>query len=159
MAGVPLITNINVESTPQEGLAADSLAPARSAATELTHVLHKISPSDGPDDWETSGNLIAEAAVNISGAADLAAARLGFEELSIAFLHLAEARHLAPREGAHLVLCPMAFEDRGARWLQRPGPVNNPYHGAEMLLCGEVEEEIPPRSPVKESGHAQPHAH
>ena len=33
----------------------------------------------------------------------------------------------------------MAFDFRGASWLQEEGELANPYFGAEMLRCGSVE--------------------
>ena len=33
--------------------------------------------------------------------------------------------------------CPMAFNNRGAHWLQDNEDLRNPYFGASMLLCGE----------------------
>lgn len=46
--------------------------------------------------------------------------------------------------------CPMAFDFRGAGWLQRPGELANPYFGASMLRCGEIrgrfESEEPPHA-------------
>ncbi|MEA3224871.1 MAG: hypothetical protein U9Q07_02900, partial [Planctomycetota bacterium] len=38
--------------------------------------------------------------------------------------------------------CPMAFDDKGADWLQLDEDILNPYFGASMLLCGEVKEVI-----------------
>jgi len=38
--------------------------------------------------------------------------------------------------------CPMAFNDRGASWLQVDKQIANPYFGAMMLRCGEIQEEI-----------------
>ncbi|HIB00655.1 MAG TPA: DUF3347 domain-containing protein, partial [Phycisphaerales bacterium] len=34
--------------------------------------------------------------------------------------------------------CPMAFDFKGAYWLQRKDALVNPYFGAEMLKCGET---------------------
>jgi hypothetical protein len=34
------------------------------------------------------------------------------------------------------VFCPMAFEDKGALWVQAEGKIANPYFGASMLRCG-----------------------
>jgi Cu(I)/Ag(I) efflux system membrane fusion protein len=34
--------------------------------------------------------------------------------------------------------CPMAFDDKGAEWLQAGDEIANPYFGAKMLLCGEI---------------------
>jgi Cu(I)/Ag(I) efflux system membrane fusion protein len=38
--------------------------------------------------------------------------------------------------------CPMAFNNKGADWLQADKDIRNPYFGASMLSCGEVTEEI-----------------
>ena len=36
------------------------------------------------------------------------------------------------------VKCPMAFNNRGATWLQISSEVQNPYFGSAMLGCGDV---------------------
>ncbi|MEW6251589.1 MAG: efflux RND transporter periplasmic adaptor subunit [Planctomycetota bacterium] len=38
--------------------------------------------------------------------------------------------------------CPMAFDNRGAGWLQAVEKINNPYFGRRMLRCGEVRGKI-----------------
>jgi len=38
--------------------------------------------------------------------------------------------------------CPMAFDGRGARWLQKSKETRNPYFGAAMLQCGAVVETL-----------------
>jgi hypothetical protein len=49
------------------------------------------------------------------------------------------AAHPDERVGLQVVHCPMTFEGEGARWVQREGKVMNPYEGAMMLHCGDVE--------------------
>ena len=42
--------------------------------------------------------------------------------------------------GDHFVVqfhCPMAFDGKGADWLQDQEDIQNPYFGAKMLKCGE----------------------
>jgi Cu(I)/Ag(I) efflux system membrane fusion protein len=34
--------------------------------------------------------------------------------------------------------CPMAFDNKGANWLQAESKLANPYYGAMMLRCGET---------------------
>jgi len=41
------------------------------------------------------------------------------------------------------IRCPMAFDNRGAVWLQQDEEVNNPYFGSAMLRCGEIIDVIP----------------
>ncbi|PKK89811.1 MAG: efflux transporter periplasmic adaptor subunit [Candidatus Wallbacteria bacterium HGW-Wallbacteria-1] len=38
--------------------------------------------------------------------------------------------------------CPMAFDNKGASWLQDSEMIANPYFGAMMLQCGEINEQI-----------------
>lgn len=40
------------------------------------------------------------------------------------------------------VFCPMAFDNKGASWLQNTPQITNPYFGAIMLRCGNIDEEI-----------------
>ena len=41
------------------------------------------------------------------------------------------------------VHCPMAFDNKGADWLQGTGSIRNPYFGADMLSCGAPVETAP----------------
>jgi Cu(I)/Ag(I) efflux system membrane fusion protein len=42
-----------------------------------------------------------------------------------------------------LAYCPMAFDNRGAEWIQRGDKIDNSYFGSNMLLCGEFRQTIP----------------
>ena len=55
-------------------------------------------------------------------------------------LMLKAAKHFGPPPGATLyqLWCPMAFDNRGATWLQSSEDVHNPYFGSVMLKCGDV---------------------
>ena len=41
----------------------------------------------------------------------------------------------------------MAFDFKGADWLQRTKTIDNPYFGASMLRCGEITRELEPKRP------------
>src|SRR5690606_2826422 len=56
-----------------------------------------------------------------------------------------------PFTAAH---CPMAFDDKGASWLQRGDEILNPYFGSEMPSCGSVERSFEPRAAA--AGGAEP---
>ncbi len=45
----------------------------------------------------------------------------------------------------YLTFCPMAFNDKGAYWLQTRDVVNNPYFGSKMLKCGTIKDTYKPR--------------
>ncbi|MFT6040786.1 MAG: Cu(I)/Ag(I) efflux system membrane fusion protein [Gammaproteobacteria bacterium] len=57
------------------------------------------------------------------------------------------------------VHCPMAFDNRGADWLQRDETVNNPYFGAAMLRCGDVTETLWTGEQAAEQEAASGHKH
>ena len=52
----------------------------------------------------------------------------------------------------HLAYCPMAFDDKGAEWLQRGTTINNPYFGASMLRCGEIRGSFAPLDETAPNG-------
>ena len=45
--------------------------------------------------------------------------------------------HTEQRSGYEVVFCPMAFNNKGAYWVQKTGEIVNPYHGMMMLHCGD----------------------
>jgi Cu(I)/Ag(I) efflux system membrane fusion protein len=47
--------------------------------------------------------------------------------------------------------CPMAFDDKGAHWIQPGETTANPYYGAMMLRCGAQNEVLVGAS--AEAGH------
>lgn len=42
------------------------------------------------------------------------------------------------------IFCPMAFDGKGATWVQKQRDVQNPYFGKQMLQCGELRQEFKP---------------
>lgn len=99
----------------QEALAADSFENASAALKEL------VALSEG----ETKTSV--EAAAN---AADIGAMRVAFQPFSEALKGKALPQDL------QVVYCPMAFDNKGAHWVQKKGQIMNPYFGASMLHCG-----------------------
>ncbi|RMH29745.1 MAG: DUF3347 domain-containing protein, partial [Planctomycetota bacterium] len=75
-------------------------------------------------------------------------ARVRFDGVSAAAIALVRRFGYAGDAPAGLAHCPMAFDNRGADWLQRGDTINNPYFGASMLRCGEIRETFAPRSIV-----------
>jgi Cu(I)/Ag(I) efflux system membrane fusion protein len=65
-----------------------------------------------------------------------------FETLSNHMITAVQAAPEAFEETLYLMHCPMVYEDRGADWLQRDQVLLNPYYGAMMLHCGEVQETL-----------------
>lgn len=80
-------------------------------------------------------------------------ARRQFEQITEGALALERRFGHGGSETWFLTYCPMAFDDTGAEWMQRDDVIDNPYFGESMLLCGVIEEELPPRSAPASEGH------
>lgn len=79
-----------------------------------------------------AGTPIAQAADELSAAADLAAARAAFSKLSDTVIAYSQSTKPAGND-VHTMYCPMAKK----QWLQKGEKVRNPYYGKSMLTCGE----------------------
>ena len=70
----------------------------------------------------------------IADSKSLEEARKHFKELSDVCIPIAKAQ-----KTMHEMHCPMAFEGKGANWLQKSADeVQNPYMGAKMPHCGKA---------------------
>ncbi|MEZ4380231.1 MAG: hypothetical protein R3A79_02700 [Nannocystaceae bacterium] len=67
---------------------------------------------------------------------DIETARVAFEKMSMGLIAYLKANPDA-RADYQVIHCTMAFNNKGAYWVQRRGDVNNPYHGKMMLRCGD----------------------
>lgn len=85
------------------------------------------------NDSKALGNpKITEAVKALVEAKDLTSARVAFMPLSELIKDWAKKNH---PKGLIIAYCPM----KEAHWLQKKGPIQNPYYGKEMLECGVVE--------------------
>ncbi len=104
---------------------ADALAHDRFAeAQTAVQALAKVAAGD-----------LQPLALTAAAAGDIAALRVAFKPLSTA------VRALPLPAGMAVAYCPMAFDYEGGHWIQRDGPIMNPYFGAAMLHCGVFEDE------------------
>jgi Cu(I)/Ag(I) efflux system membrane fusion protein len=87
---------------------------------------------------------IKAAAGEIAAATDLEKQRTAFERASNALIAFVESAGNPMTSIAYVARCPMAFDGRGARWLQASAAIRNPYFGASMLTCGSVEAQYAP---------------
>ena len=69
----------------------------------------------------------------------------GFLPISQQAISLSQALGAVGADTVFVMHCPMAFDNRGASWLQGNEDLRNPYFGDMMLKCGTVEEVIPSR--------------
>jgi Cu(I)/Ag(I) efflux system membrane fusion protein len=89
------------------------------------------------DDWMRELGRSRKTAEVIAGASGIDEARRAFGMLSESMIRTANLFHPITGESIYVIECTMAFNNRGARWLQnRPG-VENPYFGSAMFRCGQ----------------------
>ncbi len=123
---VALKTIVPIYLEIQQALAGDNYKQANAAWNRL-HQEWK-----NPPEFIHAGNK----------AKDISALRVSFHELSdnlIASLH----KYGNPSSQIlHLTHCTMAFDFKGADWIQIGEEVRNPYFGSEMLMCGTFEKEF-----------------
>jgi Cu(I)/Ag(I) efflux system membrane fusion protein len=100
----------------QEALAADNFEVARTQLAEFSKIT------------DTTTRALTETALS---APNIEALRSNFKPLSESLL----AQNLP--QGFARAYCPMY--DNGSSWIQRDGPVRNPYYGSFMLTCGVVD--------------------
>jgi hypothetical protein len=109
-------TQLNEYVQVQEALAADDFEGARTQLEEFARIT------------DSSTQVLATRAL---AATDIATLRADFKPLSESLV----AQELP--QGFARAYCPMY--DNGSSWVQRDGPVRNPYYGAVMLNCGVID--------------------
>ncbi|MBC8328417.1 MAG: efflux RND transporter periplasmic adaptor subunit [Planctomycetes bacterium] len=138
-----------------DALAADDLEAAKVAAARTLGALDGVEMAlltGAPHlAWMKDMGELRAGARALGQQPDLGAARIPFRRLSDALIHaLRSFGFSGPVDGVQVTHCPMAFENAGADWLQRPGEIANPYFGAAMPRCGDAVEtlESAPAGPI-----------
>ena len=119
-------------------LADDDLTAARAAGRRMEQALLAIDSSE--DSWLSfRDRMIGPLETMARAEADIEAVRRQLQPLSTAL----EAAAIATGYPGPLkrAFCPMAFDFEGAYWLQRDRTIANPYFGASMLRCGEIQDD------------------
>ena len=142
----------------QEALAGDDPAGASVAGGVLLEALDRVQAAPLLEDaqirWGKESVILLREATSIRDATSIGTLRERFEPLSESVLRVEESFGHAGSEVLFKMHCPMAFDDKGANWLQRGEEIFNPYFGSEMLSCGVVKanffgiEKLPEDAPV-----------
>jgi len=129
-----------------EALAGDDMGRTISVAKSTIEALSGVDMSlliDKPHDlWMGRNMKMSKALDVIQNAAEIDAARKAFETLSNELIAVVVQFRIPEGRQLYRIHCPMAFNNKGADWLQANKEIRNPYFGASMLKCGEVTEEI-----------------
>jgi len=92
-------------------------------------------------DWMKMIKLIKEPGQKLTQAADIEVARIQFEFLTKS-VTLAIQKFGTRSKTVYRLHCPMAFDGKGAFWLQKNKETRNPYFGESMLTCADSTEEL-----------------
>jgi Cu(I)/Ag(I) efflux system membrane fusion protein len=115
-------------------LAADKLAEAKEAAK-------KIASIELPDELQKN---ITKPAEELSKSPDISKARHELFVISGELIKLVENNRKMLNAPLYENYCPMAFNNKGAMWLQKNKILINPYFGNAMLHCGSTRKIIKP---------------
>ena len=139
----------------QRSLSTDSLKDAQAAGKGLTKALERVDMTSltgaAHEAWVTEAKGLKKTGAKIAIATDIEKARAAFAPVSEALIAVAK-RLGTGGETVYEFRCPMAFNDRGANWLQSENQIANPYFGSAMYRCGVLKETIRDRAAAGSEG-------
>ena len=129
-----------------QALAADDAQAATNAVAGLHQTISTINAQSltgkAAQRWQSELNSLSAITARLSKANDLKTLRSAFALLSDELLTLQRVFGVAGSDKLYELHCPMAFEGRGASWIQANDAVRNPYYGASMLKCADKVEPL-----------------
>jgi Cu(I)/Ag(I) efflux system membrane fusion protein len=143
----------------QRSLAGDDSAATTQAAKALHEVASTVPMTSLKGEamkiWHDQKAVIEKSAGDIETAEEIQAQRLALPSLTSATEILLKVFGPLPELNARKAFCPMAFDNKGAYWLQEDDTIANPYFGDAMLRCGEIKDVL--SAPKREGGHHEDH--
>ena len=109
------------------------------------------------ESWKKLFEKMREQMEKIANNKDIEIQREAFEPLSESFAWMIMGFRHAMSQPLFLYHCPMAFNQKGAYWIEDTKEIRNPYFGRksfkgqDMFKCGTLEETIPPEALPKAS--------
>ncbi len=129
-----------------EGLASDDLGAATTGVDPLHQALNSIDSRSidvaVSKRWQAEQKGLSTIIGRLSSASDLDSMRSAFALLSEEMLTIQRTFGFQSANQLFELHCPMAFDGRGATWLQTNDAVRNPYYGASMLKCADKVEKL-----------------
>ncbi len=131
----------------QTALASDDAGAAKTAVDAVARSLDAVPMSDlegrAHDAWMEVRKDLQSSIQKMQRVEDLIGLREAFAGLSAALPPVVASFGLDAASGpVYRLYCPMAFDGRGAAWLQADDQVRNPYFGPAMLKCATEVERI-----------------
>jgi membrane fusion protein, copper/silver efflux system len=124
-------------------LAGDDFEKSRAAASAMDDLLHQFDSSALPEEaasaWKLLETEMHKPLHAMREVADIAALREQLVPLTQHTEHAVVAFGAGQVGKLYVAHCPMAFGNTGASWLQADEDIANPYFGARMFHCGDIE--------------------
>lgn len=124
----------------QGHLAGDDFAAAREALGKMATAVNEADPPGSKrarEVWQELASALSGHAKHGAMAKEDGQVRVAFEQVSAQIQRLLRQFGNPVDEALRVAFCPMAFDSKGAEWVQREDQVSNPYYGTGMLRCGE----------------------
>lgn len=129
-----------------EALAADKDKDARKSAEDIVKALASVEgsllPATMQKEWNGILESINDSVASVRKGSDIAGTRKAFDIISKTIIAAVTKMGADAGKPIFELFCPMAFDNRGAFWLQTDQEIRNPYFGAQMLSCGEVRRKL-----------------
>lgn len=130
----------------QDALSHDRWEEGRTAAGKLKQGVEALADLSADGEvgaaWITDFAALKKSVTKLAAAPDMKNIRIAYQPVSNIMITIAQRYGTSGRFPVRLYHCPMAFDDKGADWLQNKSGVENPYFGAEMFSCGVLKEVI-----------------
>ncbi|MFC1650049.1 efflux RND transporter periplasmic adaptor subunit [Candidatus Latescibacterota bacterium] len=130
----------------QFGLSHDNVQNAVQGAKHIEAALSKVDMSlvsgEAHMAWMKELSIIKKNSGIIAGSDDIEDSRAAFELLSNSVISSAKSFGTTGSTDIYMFHCPMAFNNKGAYWLQNKSDLENPYFGSSMFKCGELKETL-----------------
>ncbi len=134
----------------QDALARDNFKAASATLKDINNALAavdmKLLSGKAHHVWMKQLSALKIIMAEASAANNIEKLREVFSLLSNQMLVLTQQFGTPEKSPIYQLKCTMAFNNRGAIWLQQDKNVNNPYLGTTMLKCGDIIEVIQPGS-------------
>ena len=141
-------------------LSRDDLEKGQAAADALKEALDAtdmgLLKEPAHSAWMKELMSLGKSVDGIKAAGDISGARDSFKPLSESMYAAVKQFGTGGEQPIYRFLCSMAFDNRGAHWLQSNKDLENPYWGSMMFRCGEMTETLipgPAAGPMGEHEH------
>jgi Cu(I)/Ag(I) efflux system membrane fusion protein len=132
----------------QQALASDKFVDGMTGVNQMNNALAgvemKLLTDENHQLWMKQANSLEQIISNAAKAENIEQLRPKFALLSEQMFAVAKQFGAPGKSAIYQIKCPMAFNNRGATWLQQDKDIHNPYFGSAMPQCGSVIEVIEP---------------